>query len=358
MKYILSVGELMIENEHSVPHEIFPESGTVRIKNRPKSNIRVGGAGYLPLLAAHRLSNASVCWCGPLCPDEEDKGAECIASSLRAYAIDLRFANRQSGIGPPTQATMIKSESGQTFTVIQEGETMPFTLREEHVTGASLVMVDSPHRGVQSRAVFLAEKNDVPVVGTIQEWDGDKLLADYERLVDHLIVSLAVSRKRFGTAYETTQLAEKWWTTGVKRKLVCITDGPRGCWWTTDGRELHHQEAHHDRPGSNDGVFLGTYAAMLFRDATPERRIEVTSAVVDSTCLLSPLVRRIALAGDQRPRRRRGDRAARTGRRRGRALSCCRCSTRAPSPSSEPSSRPRRPRPTRCAARSGCAPRC
>ena len=129
------------------------------------------------------------------------------------------------------------------------------------------------------RAVGIARKDGIPVVADFERVRGPGFPQLLE-MVDHLIVSQQFAEKVTGSRDPAESIQRLW---SENRKVVAVTCGTNGCWFTEAGgsKSLQHQPAFAvktvDTTGCGD-VFHGAYASALARDLELKERMIFASA--------------------------------------------------------------------------------
>jgi sulfofructose kinase len=147
----------------------------------------------------------------------------------------------------------------------------------ETIRAARVLHIDDYGTAGNIRAAKIAREAGIPVLADFERNDlpvSDELLG----LVDHLIVGARFGQHVSG-ASSPAEATCKLWT--KDRALVAITCGAEGSWYTTDGKECHHQPAFQveaiDTTGCGD-VYHGAYAAALIWGYDVPERMRFASA--------------------------------------------------------------------------------
>jgi sugar/nucleoside kinase (ribokinase family) len=262
---VLGLGTLAVDEILSL--ESFPrEDAKARVLARER---RCGGLSGTALIAAARLG--ARCAYGGYLGDDADSDFLRAALSKEGVAIDAALSDAAAR---PFRGTIIIARDSGTRTILSE-RGRPGT-RAVALPAARVALID--HHTPESILTALEElkRRGTQVLADLERDTPQAALAD--AIADHLIVPLAHARERTGTDDAGRAALALWrpW-----RRLVAVTDGSRGSWWTGDGAQVFHQAAVaarvRDTTGCGD-VFHGAYAALLARGSAPEERLRWASA--------------------------------------------------------------------------------
>ncbi len=269
---ILGLGCVAVDDLLYLPAFPQPEQ-KVRIRMRQR---QCGGLTATALVAAARLG-ARCAYAGVLGDNEL---SSFVRATFQREAVDLTWLLTRPD-ARPIHSTILVDESARNRTVLFDltgtvGAAIDHP-PEEVIRSAKVLYVD--HYGIEgmTRAATIARQHDIPIVADLErdEWPGfDGLLA----LVDHLILSEAFALRRTRTTSPKEAVRALW---SPNRRVVVVTAGEAGCWYSSDGVTVRHQSAFPvetvDPTGCGD-VFHGAYAALLARGLPLEERLVVASA--------------------------------------------------------------------------------
>lgn len=269
---LLGLGCIAVDDLLYLPGFPRPEE-KVRIRTRQR---QCGGLTATALVAAARLG-ARCAYAGVL-GDDELSGF--VRATFAREGVDLTHLRGQAG-ARPIHSTVLVDEAALTRTVLFDltgtvGAAVDHPAADVIQT-AKVLYVD--HYGLEgmTRAARLARAAGVPIVADLErdEWPGfDDLLA----LVDHLILSETFALRRTRTSSPADAVLALWTTA---RRVVVVTCGAAGCWWTDNGHAVQHCPAFAvatvDPTGCGD-VFHGAYAATLARGLGVTERLRLASA--------------------------------------------------------------------------------
>lgn len=269
---VLGLGCIAVDDLLYLPAFPQPEQ-KIRIRTRRR---QCGGLSATALVAAARLG-ARCAYAGVL---GENELSQFVRATFETEGVDLSWLRVQPD-ARPIHSTILVDESARTRTVLFDlAGTVGAAVDhppDAVITAAKVLYVD--HYGIEgmTRAARLARSRGIPVVADLErdEWPGfDGLL----ELVDHLILSAGFALRRTQSATPQEAVQKLW---SLNRRVVVVTVGEQGCWYTEDGSTIRHQPAFEvatvDPTGCGD-VFHGAYAACLARGMALEERLRVASA--------------------------------------------------------------------------------
>jgi ribokinase len=269
---VLGLGCVAVDDLLYLPGFPRPEE-KVRIRTRQR---QCGGLSATALVAAARLG-ARCAYAGVLGDNELSLF---VRDTFTREGIDITWLRTQPG-ARPIHSTILVDESARNRTVLFD-LTGTVGAAVDHppgeiITSARVLYVD--HYGIEgmTRAARLARAAGIPVVADLErdEWPGFDGLME---LVDHLILSETFARRRTRTTDAPAAVRALW---SPVRRVVVVTCGEAGCWYSDDGVSVHHHPAFAvqtvDPTGCGD-VFHGAYAALLARGMPLPDRIRAASA--------------------------------------------------------------------------------
>lgn len=269
---ILGLGAVAID--HLVYVEEYPPPNTKCAVLR--SEQQCGGLTATALVAASRLG-ARCAFAGTL---GDDDGSRFVMDAMQRDGIDLSHVVRRAEAGP-IRSVIIVGIQHATRNVFPEHPAVTGADSNlppaEVIRTARVLFVD--HLGVEGmlRAATIAREARIPVVSDIERDDSPRF-AELFALVDHAVMSWEFAQNLTG-AETPDQAARGLWT--PSRRLVAVTHGEDGCWFTEDGATVHHLPAFKvnvvDTTGCGD-VFHGAYCAALAMGMSAPERIRFASA--------------------------------------------------------------------------------
>ncbi len=240
-----------------------------------RSERQCGGLTATALVAAARLG-ARCAYAGRL---GRDDASQFVAATLQREGIDLSPLVVCDDAGPIRSTIIVGTDRG-TRNIFPEHPALcgahPDLPPAGVIRSARALFVD--HVGVEGmiRAAQIARAAGIPVVSDVErDLPGCReLLA----LVDHVVMSWEFAHTLTG-ADSPTEAVRRLWT--ADRALVAVTCGEDGCYFSEDGRSVHHQPAFRvevvDTTGCGD-VFHGAYCAALVKGMNAAERIRFASA--------------------------------------------------------------------------------
>ena len=251
---ILGLGSVTVDDFYVVPYFPIPDTKLEILSTERQG----GGLTATALVAATRLG-ATCAYGGVLGHDDISKWVE---ADLAREGIDVsRMARRDNA--QPIHSHVIVEQQNHTRTIL-------YTLKgqvgaddelpsEVDIRASKILFIDDFGVTGNFRAATIARAAGVPVVADFEHMQSVPLLG----LVDHLIVSI-----RYASAVtrinQPEAAAQSLWK--PQSKLVAVTCGEAGCYYTTDGQTVAYQPAFKveavDTTGCGD-VFHGAYAAAL-----------------------------------------------------------------------------------------------
>jgi ribokinase len=268
---ILGLGATAVDRLLYVPAYPPPNSKV----NVLRSAQQCGGLTATAPVAAARLG-VRCAYAGQLGDDED---SHFVAQALQNEGIDLGYALKLAQAGP-IRSTIIVSAADGTRTIFAAHPAAcgahPDWPPPEVIQRSRVLFVD--HVGIPGmiRAARIARQAGRPVVCDIERGEPgyETLLA----LVDHVVLSWDFAAALTGAGTPEAAVARLW---AAGRALVAVTCGESGCYFSEDGRVIHHQPAFCvavvDTTGCGD-VFHGAYCVGLRRGMDADARIRFASA--------------------------------------------------------------------------------
>ena len=234
-----------------------------------------GGLTATALVAASRLGSRCA-YAGLLGTDELSAFA---VATLHSENIDLTHLQREPSV-QPVHSFIVVGEENHTRNVFAHSRNFSGPTGnwppDEVIRSARVLLID--HFGIPGmiRAACIARQNGGQVVADAERETGPGF-AEWLASADHLILSGRFARNLTGTD-TPADAATGLWNAG--RKVVVVTDGNNGCWYTSDGHAVTHKPAFPvkvtDTTGCGD-VFHGAYASALARGIPLPERIRFAS---------------------------------------------------------------------------------
>jgi sulfofructose kinase len=262
---ILGIGALAVDELHRVAR--FPkEDSKVRVSSHER---RFGGLTGTALIAAARMGAS--CACAGILGDDED--SRFVRDTLASEHIDITGIIHDPAARPFHGTIIISEESGTRTVLSQLASTGRSSVRE--LPRARILLVDH-HLPWSVFPSLLSQRHLGSQVVADLERVNDHSVA-IEEFVDHLIVPLAYARERIGLE-EPRAVTHALWSR--HRRMVAVTDGEHGSWYTDDGI-IHHQPIYVVEAVETNGcgdVFHGGYAWSLQQGDELSRRMRTASA--------------------------------------------------------------------------------
>jgi sulfofructose kinase len=261
---ILGVGAVAVDEILRVAS--YPGEDTkVRVTAHER---RFGGLVGNALAAAARLG-ACCAYAGVL---GDDADSRFVREALESEGIDQSTILHDPA-ARPFHGTIVISESSGSRTVLSR-LACPGTTQLKELPRARVILID--HHFPASACAALAQSRAA----------GAQVVADLERshersgaleaLSDHLIVPRAYASARTGQAEPHLAAAALW---ELQRRLVVVTDGAAGCWFTEDGVIQHQGVFPVDAIETNGcgDVFHGAYAWAALQGCDLRERVRIAS---------------------------------------------------------------------------------
>ncbi len=270
---VLGLGCTAVDDILYVP-EYPPADGKVEVRLRER---HCGGLCATALVAAARLG-ARCAYAGTLGPDE---GSRFVRAALAREGIDLRHLNSRPTAGP-IRSTIVVDETRRTrnifFDIAGGWGAHPQRPSRRVICSARVLMVDRYGLPGMIRAARIARTAGIPVVGDF-ETIGSPPFRQLLDLVDHLIVSRNFACRLTGAPSPAAAAAK---LRRPDRKMVVVTDGARGCWFSDAARTApQHFPAFRVKASDTTGcgdVFHGAYAWALAQGWPTEQRLAAAAA--------------------------------------------------------------------------------
>lgn len=241
----------------------------------------LGGNTAMALTAAKKVYPGVVCYAGVL---DYGELSVWVKRQLSVNGVETEVVYQEGG--GPVHAQVIIEDSGERTILFdinqQHGTPLPQDLPTGLIRGAKVVLVDyyGSKEGAR-KVVETAHEAGVPVVGDFENYDLWRIEEAYRKvvdLVDHPIFPLSFAQQITGKE-SPKEVVENLWNDN--REVVVVTDGERGCWWTSDGITHHHQQAFlvqtRDTCGCGD-TFHGVYSACLAQERSIQECILYATA--------------------------------------------------------------------------------
>ena len=264
---VVSIDDLLYVSKFPSPDEKVP----VR-----RSERQCGGLTGTALVAAAKLG--ARCGFGGLLGHDELSAT--VEAAFICHGVDVSPAVRRED-ARPVHAVIVVAETGHTRNIFFDltaaiGADVAGP-SEDVIRDSRVLFIDSV--GVEGglRAVAIARSAQRPVVADF-EHDDHPQFASLMDQVDHLVLSEGFAKRITGAVSGLIATRELW---NANRKVVVVTCGPAGVWYTGDGRDIEAQAAFRvdvvDTTGCGD-VFHGAYAAALARGDGLEARVRFAAA--------------------------------------------------------------------------------
>ena len=266
---ILGLGCVTVDDFYVVPHFPIPDTKLEILSSERQG----GGLTATALVAATRLG-VQCAYGGVLGSDEISAWVE---ADLAREGIDVsRVARRDNA--KPIHAHVIVEQQNRTRTILysvngQVGadDELP---SEADICASKILFIDDFGVIGNLRAAAIARAAGVPIVADFEHMQSKPLLG----WVDHLIVSIRYAAAVTGLNQPEAAAKVLW---QPHSKLVAITCGEVGCYYTADGMTVHYQPSFKveavDTTGCGD-VFHGAYAATLVWGLPAAERIRFSAA--------------------------------------------------------------------------------
>ena len=268
---VLGFGAVTVDDLIYVERFPMPDTKVAVLDKQRQGGGLVGTA----LVAAARLG-ARTAYAGVL--GDDDLSAYTLAE-FKHEGVDCTPVLHRSDARPIHSMIIVDRTNGQrsimaSFVGVQWRE--PNDISVDLVTACRVLFVDHHAIAGQLCAAEIAHQYGIPVVADIER-ESEPRAEELVPLVDHLIVSIQYARRKTGESNPdraTQQLA-------AGRTCCVVTAGEQGCWYAAHGSEVKHFPAFPvhvvDTTGCGD-VFHGAYAAMIAREESIERAVQIASA--------------------------------------------------------------------------------
>ncbi len=266
---ILGLGSATVDDFYYVPHFPIPDT-----KLEILSSERQGGGLTATALVTAAHLGVRCAYGGVLGNDEISSW---VKSDLEQEGIDVSLVTHRNG-AQPIHAHIIVEQQNDTRTILysvtgKTGADDEFP-SESQIRAARILFIDDFGIPGNIRAATIARNYGVPVVADFEHMASKPLLG----LVDHLIVSVRYANM-VTAVNEPIEAVKALWRSSCK--LVAITCGKDGCYFTTDGLSVLYQPAFEveaiDTTGCGD-VFHGAYASTLVWGWPVKERIRFAAA--------------------------------------------------------------------------------
>jgi sugar/nucleoside kinase (ribokinase family) len=269
---VLGFGVVSVDDLIYVDH--YPSPGAkIQIQGQRREG---GGLAGTALVAASRLG-ARAAYAGVLGDDELSRFT---FQELAREGVDCAPALRRAGARPihaivvvdlsTAQRTILYSSAGYT-------DRRPEEITDELIADCRVLFVDHFNVNGGLRAVELAHKHGIPVVGDIERED-EPGVSDLIRQIDHLIVGADLAGRLTGENEEGSMVSA---LSDDGRACVAVTAGERGCWYSERGGPVRHCPAFEvqvvDTTGCGD-VFHGAYAACIAGGEPVDAAVRIATA--------------------------------------------------------------------------------
>ncbi len=263
----VAVDDLLYVDRYPPPNSKMP----VREERRDG-----GGLAGTALVAAARLG-ARAAYAGVLGQDElsrftigelEREGVDCSAVLVRPEARPIHsliIVDRATG-----GRNIFFSSAGVIWR-------QPEEMTDELIAGCRVLFVDHKVVAGGLRAVALAHRHGIAVVGDVED-EREPGVAELMDGIDHLIVGVELARRVTGEG-EPAAIVRA--LAVPSRACAAVTVGERGVWYAECGGDVRHCPAFRvpvvDTTGCGD-VFHGAYAACIARGESVAQAIRVATA--------------------------------------------------------------------------------
>ncbi len=250
-----------------------PYGGKVEVARRERQG---GGLVGTALVAAARLG-VRAAYAGVLGDDDLSRF---VLDEFVREGVDCTAVVRRPDARPTQSLVLVERASAQRTIFFSRAGVVPWppeAVSEELITSAGVLLVDYTVGPGGLRAVELARRRGIAVVGDV-ECASAPGAADLAGLVDHLVANVEFGRQVTGEREPAAMVRA---LAGPGRACSAITAGERGIWYAERGGEVRHQPAFRvhavDTTGCGD-VFHGAYAASIARGEPVARAIQVGAA--------------------------------------------------------------------------------
>jgi sugar/nucleoside kinase (ribokinase family) len=271
MSDLIGFGAVAID--HLLYVDTFPPANVKTYVIR--SEQQCGGLTATALVAAQRLG-AQCAYAGML---GNNDGSRFVMENMQREGIDVSHVVKRDDAGP-IRSVIIVGLDHATRNIFPEHPAVTGAADDQPdasvIRASKVVFVD--HLGIAGmiRAAKIARDAGIPVVSDVErDLPG---FAELLALVDHVVTSEDFAL-RLTQSTQPEEAARKLWTPA--RRVVAVTCGEAGCFFTEDGATVQHQPAFKvdaiDTTGCGD-VFHGAYAAALAKGMPATERIRFASA--------------------------------------------------------------------------------
>ncbi len=269
---VLGLGAVAVDDLLYVDHYPPPDSkAEVRAQQRTG-----GGLAGTALVAAARLG-ARAAYAGILGDDDLSRFT---IQELEREGVDCSPVLRRAEARPIHSTIIVDLSSGQRvifFSFAGVVQWLPEEIGEELVGACRVLFVDHTTLPGGLRAIALAHRRGIPVVGDIES-DSVSGLGELVSQLDHLIVGIEVAGRITGQSDPVSAVQA---LAAPARACAVVTGGARGCWYSECGGAVQHYPAYRvevlDTTGCGD-VFHGAYAACLAGGESVRVAIEAATA--------------------------------------------------------------------------------
>jgi sulfofructose kinase len=269
---VLGFGAVAIDDLLYVDHYPLPDSKTTVKETRRDG----GGLTGTALVAAARLG-ARAAYCGVMGYDDLSRYA---VGQLEEEGIDCTAVLYRDGARPIQSVIIVDMSTGaRTIFRVLSGVIWrpPDAMTDELITGCRVLFVDDKSVASGRRAIEVAHRHGIPVVGDIEAGQDVDLL-DMIDQIDHLIIGIDLAKRLTGETEPMRMVRALW---HGKRACCVVTAGSLGCWYMAQEGDARHAPAFSvpvvDTTGCGD-VFHGAYAASIALNDDVHTAIRVASA--------------------------------------------------------------------------------